>query len=49
MIQICFPKLVIEKTAFVKFKNSNNFRQNPDETDLRQQKSIGKSISAYRF
>ncbi len=34
MIQIFFPKVVIEKIAFVKFKNSNNFEQNIDETDL---------------
>ncbi len=44
-----FPKGVFDKTMFVKFKISNNFKQNIDETDSKQQKSIGKSIPAYGF
>jgi hypothetical protein len=49
MIQICFQRVVFDKTAFVKFKISNNFKQNIDETDLKNQKSVGKSIPAYGF
>jgi hypothetical protein len=37
------PKVAFDKTAFVKFK------QNIDETDLKQTKSVGKFIPAYRF
>jgi hypothetical protein len=33
------PKVVIGKTAFVKFKISNNFKQNIDETDSKQPKN----------
>jgi hypothetical protein len=32
------PKAVVDKTAFVKFKISNNFERNIDETDLKQPK-----------
>ncbi len=32
------PKVVFDKTAFVKFKISNNFKQNIDETDSKQKK-----------
>jgi hypothetical protein len=32
------PKVVFDKTAFVKYKISNNFDQNIDETDLKQPK-----------
>jgi hypothetical protein len=32
------PKVVFDKTAFVKFKICNNFNQNIDETDLKQPK-----------
>jgi hypothetical protein len=32
------PKLVFDKTAFVKFKTSNNIQQNIDDTDLKQPK-----------
>jgi hypothetical protein len=39
--------VVFDKTAFVKFKISNNCKQNNDEIDLKQPKSIGKSIPAY--
>jgi hypothetical protein len=39
MIQICFQRyLIFDKMAFVKFKISNNFKQNIDETDLKQPK-----------
>jgi hypothetical protein len=38
---------LLDKTAFVKFKTSNNFKQNSYETHSGQQKSIGKSIPAY--
>ncbi len=30
--------VIFDKTAFVKFKISNNFKQNIDETDLKQPK-----------
>jgi hypothetical protein len=30
------PKVVFDKTAFVKFKISNNFKQTIDETDSKQ-------------
>jgi hypothetical protein len=33
------PKVVFDKTAFVKFKISNTFKQNIDETDLKQPKT----------
>jgi hypothetical protein len=42
-------KVVFDKTVFVKFEISNNLKQNIDETDLKQQKSIGKFITAYGF
>ncbi len=32
------PKVVFDQRAFVKFKISNNFKQNIDETDLKQPK-----------
>jgi hypothetical protein len=32
------PKVVVDKTAFVKFKISNKFERNIDETDLKQPK-----------
>ncbi len=40
-----------DKTAFVKFKINNNFKQNIDETDSNNLESIGKSIPvpAYGF
>jgi hypothetical protein len=31
-------KVVFDKSAFVKFKNSNNFKQNIDETHSKQPK-----------
>jgi hypothetical protein len=40
---------VFDKTAFVKFKISNNFKQNIDETQSQQLKAIGKSIPAFGF
>ncbi len=40
---------VFNETAFVKFKISNNFKQNIDETLKNNQKSKGKSIPAYGF
>jgi hypothetical protein len=40
---------VFDKTAFDKFKISNNFKQNIDETHSKQLKAIGKSIPAYGF
>jgi hypothetical protein len=40
------PKIVFDKTAFVEFKIINNCKQNIDETDLKQPKSIGKTIPA---
>jgi hypothetical protein len=43
------PKIFSDKTVFVKYKISNNFEQTIDETDLKQPKSIGKSISASGF
>jgi hypothetical protein len=43
------PKVVFNKTAFVKINICNNFKPNIDETDLKQPKSIGKSIPAYGF
>jgi hypothetical protein len=44
------PKAVFDKTAFVKFKISNKFKQNIDETDSKHpKKSIGKSIPVYVF
>ncbi len=45
-------KLVFDKTSFVKFKISNNFKKNIDEIMKHipnNKKSIGKSISAYGF
>jgi hypothetical protein len=43
-------KVIFDKTAFVKFEISNNFKQNFDERDFKKnQKSIGKSIPAYGF
>jgi hypothetical protein len=45
-------KVVFDKTSFVKFKISNNFKQNIDEIMKHipnNQKSIGKSIPAYGF
>jgi hypothetical protein len=33
------PKVVFDKTAFVKFKISNNFKQNIDETHSKQPKT----------
>jgi hypothetical protein len=38
MIQICFQRVVFDKTAFVKFKISYNFKQNIDKTDFNQPK-----------
>jgi hypothetical protein len=38
------PKVVYDKTAFVKCKININFKQNIDETDQKQPKFIGKSI-----
>ncbi len=32
------PKVVFDKTAFVKIKTSNNIQQNIDDTDLQQPK-----------
>ncbi len=50
MIQKMLPKVAFDKTAFVKFKISNNSKQNIDETHIQNnQKSIGKSIPAYGF
>ncbi len=43
------PKVVFDKTVFVKFKISHSFKQNIDETDSKQPKSIGKFIPAYGF
>jgi hypothetical protein len=41
-------KVVFDKTAFVKFKISNNFKQNIDEADSKQpQKSVGKHTSLW--
>ncbi len=37
-------KVVFDKTVFVKFKISNNFKQNIEETHPTHQKSKGKSI-----
>ncbi len=37
-------KVVFDKTVFVKFKISNNFKQNIDEIRPNHQKSKGKSI-----
>ncbi len=37
-------KVVFDKTVFVKFKISNNFKQNIDETHPNHQKSKGNSI-----
>ena len=42
-------KVVFDKIAFVKFKISNNFKQNIDEHMQNNQKSIGKSMPAYGF
>jgi hypothetical protein len=42
-------KIAYDITVFVKFKISNNFKQNIDETHQNNQKSIGKSIPAYGF
>jgi hypothetical protein len=38
-----------DKIAILKFKISSNYKENMDETDLKQPKSIGKSIPAYEF
>ncbi len=35
---IMLPKVVFDKTAFVKFKTSNHSQQNIDDTDLKQPK-----------
>jgi hypothetical protein len=44
------PKIVFDKTGLFKFKISNNFKQNIDETDSKNnQKSIGKTIPADGF
>ncbi len=43
------PKLVFKITAFVKFKISNNFKQNIDETDSKQAKIHKKILPAYGF
>ncbi len=42
-------KGVFDKTGFVKFKISNNFKENINETHSKQPKSIGKSIPTYGF
>ncbi len=39
-------KVIIDNTAFVKFKIRNNFKQNFDKNIQSKQKSIGKSIPA---
>ncbi len=41
--------VAFDKTAFVKFKISNNFKQNIDEHIQNDEKSIGKSLPAYGF
>ncbi len=43
------PKVVFGKTALSKFKISNNFKQNIDETDSKHPKIHMKSIQAYGF
>jgi hypothetical protein len=44
------PKVVFDRTAFIKLKISNTLKQNIDETDSRQLKKIqGKSIPTYGF
>ncbi len=40
-------KVVFDKTAFVKFKISNNFKQTLLKHNENKQKSIGQSIPAY--
>jgi len=42
-------KVGFDKTIFVKFKISNTFKLNKDETYSKQPKSIGKSIPDYGF
>jgi hypothetical protein len=42
-------KVVFDKTAFAKFKISNDFKQNIDEKHSTNQKSIEKSIPACGF
>jgi hypothetical protein len=42
-------KFVFDKTAFVKFNISNNFKQTLKKHIQNNQKSIGKSIPAYGF
>jgi hypothetical protein len=43
------PKVAFDKTALSKFKISNNFNQNTDETDSKHPKIHRKSIPAYGF
>jgi hypothetical protein len=45
MIQKMLLKVVCDKTAFVKFKIKNKFKQNIQNN----QKSIGKSLPAHGF
>ncbi len=42
-------KVIFDTTAFVKFKISNNFKQNIDEHIQNKLKSIGKTVPAYGF
>jgi hypothetical protein len=42
-------EIVFDKTSFVKFKVRIKFKQNIEETHLKQPKSIEKSIPAYGF
>ncbi len=42
-------KVIFNKTAFVKFNISNNFKQNIDEHIQNNQKSIKKFMPAYGF
>jgi hypothetical protein len=42
------PKTVFDKTEFVKSK-INNFKQNMNETDANNKRTIGKSIPASEF
>jgi hypothetical protein len=42
-------KVVFDKTVFVKFKTSNNVKQNIDETLSNNNKSIGKSCQPTDF
>jgi hypothetical protein len=43
------PTVFFDKTVLVKFKISINFERNIEETDLKQPKTIGKSIPVYGF